>query len=333
MSRTTIIDVAALAGVSKKTVSRVINHSPLINAQTRARVQAVIDELGFVPDPQARALALRRNFTVVLVHADPLDPMLPAIVAGMLDALEGSGHVLCLHRVDPAARALVRSFGDFLEYHRPGAVLLAPPLSAIDDLAGMCWEFGCGCARLGALGSFGGEGVVSADRAAMAELVGRMVARGHQRIGLVAGAEGDPTAQARELGYLDAMAEHGLDRGAALIAAGDGSFASGIEAGDLLLEVSPAPTAIVAANDEMAAGVLHAARARGMAAPDALALAGFGDSPLARRLCPPLTSVAVPLVDMAREAVARMLAPDSAAAQPLEAFACEVVERESTLGG
>lgn len=325
MSRLTINDVAEQAGVSKKTVSRVINHSPLINPQTRARVQAVIDELGFVPDPQARALALRRNFTVVLVHADPLDPALPAITAGMLAALEGSGHVLCLHRIDPAARRLVRDFGDFLEYHRPSAVLLAPPLSAIDDLAGMCWEFGCGFARLGAEGSFTGDGVVSADREAMAELVARLVARGHQRIGLVAGAEDDPTARARELGYLDAMAEHGLDRGPALIAAGDGTFASGIEAGGLLLEVSPAPTAIVAASDDMAAGVLHAARSRSVAVPGALAVAGFGDTQLAERLCPPLTSVRVPHAEMAREATARMLAGEAACGQ----YACTVIERES----
>jgi LacI family transcriptional regulator len=103
--------------------------------------------------------------------------------------------------------------------------------------------------------------VAANDREAAAAAVGYLIALGHRRIGVVGGPDEAGPAQERELGYLDAMADHDLDRGPALIANGDFSLESGVSAGNLLLEVSPRPTAIFAATDGMAAGVLHAARA------------------------------------------------------------------------
>lgn len=327
MDRPTINDVANLAGVSKKTVSRVINNSPLLGRQTRERVERVIAETGFVPNPTARALALKRNFLLALVHDDPIAPALTEVQAGMLAALGGSPYALCVHYLDRRPRLQLRAFGDFLEYHRPAGIVLMPPLSERDELAGLAWEYGCACARLGAAPLCVDPGWFwSADREAAADAVGHLVRLGHRRIGFIAGREDTRSARLRELGYLDAMAEHELDRGPSLIAAGDGSFESGYAAAGLLLEVSPRPSAIIAANDEMAAGAIHAAFARGIAVPQSLSLIGFDDAPVASRIWPPLTTIRVPLMEMAHAATTMLIDPDLAELAS-SSFPLELIER------
>ena len=96
----TINDVARLAGVSKKTVSRVINRSPLLNEETRERVEKVIRELGYVPNPQARALALRRNFLIGLIHDNPNAQMVLNMQQGILEALQGTEFEMVVRPVD-----------------------------------------------------------------------------------------------------------------------------------------------------------------------------------------------------------------------------------------
>lgn len=324
-SRVTINDVARLAGVSTKTISRVINQSPLVGEDTRARVEAVIAETGFTPNAQARALALRRNFLVALVHDGSDRGILEAVETGMLRGLEGSELSLVLRplETDPAARLRA-----FLDQNRPAGVVLLPPLSEQEGLARLCDETDTRCIRLGTVR--GGGGLASDDRMAMASVVAWLVRLGHRRIGLVSGPETSLSAQQRELGYLDAMADHGLDRGPSLIVSGDNSFESGIEAGRLLLEVSPRPTAIAAGNDEMAAGVMHAAGQIGLVVPQDLSIVGFDDTPLASRTWPPLTSMHVPWREMAREAVARIRTP-GAEPETANVFQAELMVRGSVL--
>lgn len=322
-SRVTIHDIARLSGVSTKTISRVLNKSPLVSEETRAKVEAVIAETGFVPNVQARALALRRNFIVALVHDGSDRGILEAVENGLLEGMEDSELSLVLRPLpnDPAER--LRSF---VEQNRPAGVVLLPPLSDSDELARMCRETDTHCVTLGHARS--AESIASDDRPAMLRLVSWLIRLGHRRIGLVAGPEASLTAQQRELGYLDAMADHDLDRGPSLIATGDNSFESGIEAGRLLLEISPRPTAIVAANDEMAAGVIQAAGRVGLAVPDDLSVAGFDDTSLSARLWPPLTSMHIPWREMAREAALRIRGSAQEAGSPFDA---ELTVRNSVL--
>jgi LacI family transcriptional regulator len=355
MAKPTINDVARLAGVSKKTVSRVINQSPLLNEATRAKVEQVIAEIGYAPDPQARALALRRNTgsapapaetagtepsapisasanatspgrqLLARVYDASAAPLLADVQHGMLAALRSGDHALAVCAIDGEPEAELRGF---LDKHRPAGVVLLPPLSELKPLAGLCAEFGCKPVCLGAAPSNGpAELVASDDRTAAAQAVAYLVSLGHERIGMVTGPDDSRLAQQRELGYLDAMADHDLDRGPALIATGDHSFQSGHAAGHLLLEVSPRPTAIFAGNDEMAAGVLHAAAERGIRVPDGLSVMGFEDMPIAVRLIPPLATVRVPLADMTRAAALRLIAPETTTP---ERFAAELVTRAST---
>lgn len=299
MSRPTINDVARLAEVSKKTVSRVINNSPLLSAATRAKVEAVIAETGYVPDPQARALALGRSMLVALVHDGTLPGVIAEIEAGLLLGLAGSGHSLAICRLFPSDG--VNDLARFLAQHRPSGVVLAPHLPGMPDLVAACEAGGIAAIVLGGCQT-AQQVIVSQDRIAMARMVAWLVRIGHRRIGLIAGPDHSITARERELGYLDALADHELDRGPSLIVAGDNGFASGAEGAALLLEVSPRPTAIIACSDEMAAGVMQAAARSGLSVPGGLSIAAFDDTSLAEQVTPPLTAMRVPWAEMAQAA-------------------------------
>ncbi|MPS69081.1 MAG: LacI family transcriptional regulator [Novosphingobium sp.] len=293
-SRPTMDDVARLAGVSRKTVSRLVNSSATISEHTRGLIEAAMAELGFAHRQPASAGL--RPALIVLLH-DGSDPALACVMeTELLTQLQDGGPALAVHLLaaDPAQR-LQR----FLAAHRPSGAILLPPLSSDPALAQMCAAAGVPCSRPGE------PGLACGDRAAMAELVHWLAAEGHRRIGLVAGPETSPGPRLREQGYLDAMADRG-GRGPPLVVSGNGTFESGIEAGLLLLDVSPRPSAIVCCNDEMAAGVLHAAARTGTSVPGELSVVGFGDTPLAARTLPPLTSMRVPWAAIAREALTRI---------------------------
>jgi len=329
MSKPTINDVARLAGVSKKTVSRVINNSPLLSDATRAKVEGVIEELGFTPDPQARALALRRNFLVALVHDLAWPSSLLDIQQGMLAALHDSDYALCIHLVDTRGDDPIGAFRDFLEYHRPASVLLIPPLSESETMAEIASQHGCNHVRILHDGARQGPCLLlSDDRYAVAGCVDRLISMGHRRIAFITGPERDATARQRELGYLDAMADHGLDRGPALIESAANTLSSGKAAAQSLLQVSPRPTTIIASNDEMAAGALHAAKEADIRVPTDLSILACCDSPIAQSACPPLSALRIPNAEMAYEATLLLLAaqgkPDRTAH-----FVPELVERGS----
>lgn len=329
MSKPTINDVAARAGVSKKTVSRVINNSPLLNAATRARVEQVIAELGYVPNPQARALATGRNFLIALVHDNTNPQLLLGAQQGVFEAIRDTEYALVVRPVDRRAAGMEQDLRHFLETQRPAGVLLLPGVAEMESVVRACREIGCKYVRMTAAELDEPTRLVASnDRQAAADAISYLIALGHERIGIVSGPEEAGPAQQRELGYLDAMADHDLDRGPALIANGDFSFESGVKAGSLLLEVSPRPTAIFAVNDGMAAGVLHAARARGLAVPEELSILGFEDTPIAAHIWPPLTTVHVPVAVMACGAVFKMIYPDQAETLPAH-FALELVTRGS----
>ena len=329
MAKPTINDVAHLAGVSEKAVDLAISRSPLLSRATREKIEKVITEIGFVPDLPAPAPAPapvaaptpspasmpRRNSLIALVYeeGDCDGALVSAAQQGILNAIRDTEFALVIHPLAGEGKAWEADLRRFLGLHSPFGVILLPPLSGQERVAGQCAELGCGYVCLEASPSGGEEaGSAKGDRGAAARVVGQLVSLGHERIGFITGPDESRSARERELGYLDAMADHGLDRGPSLIASGDNSFASGIAAGRLLLEVSPRPTAILAGTDEMAAGAMHAAGERGIAVPTALSIIGFGDTAIASLLWPPLTTVRVPIAEMARAAVCRLIDPDAA---------------------
>ncbi len=277
----------------------------------------------------AQLTAEVHNSTIAIVQDVTAGPLAAQAHRGALSALHDTACALSLFQAEPASPYLLDDLRNFLERHRPCGIILLPPLSGNPKLAALCRELGCKPICLAPDALDAQQYFCSNDRLAAADATNYQVALGHRRIGFISGPEHCRAARERELGYLDAMASHGLDRDAALIAPGDGSLASGIAAARLLLEVSPRPTAIFAASDEMAAGVLQAAHAMGIGVPGDLSVTGFGDSGAAALLCPPLTSVALPIGDMAFAAAIQLIGRENAPPQPVEFFGT-LVARGST---
>ena len=325
----TINDVARLAGVSKKTVSRVINRSALLNDATRQKIEAVIAELGYVPNPQARALALRRNFLLGLIHDNPNAQMVLNFQEGVLDAIRTTEFALVVRPVDRHSPALFDDIRHFIEQQRLSGVMILPPLSENDALAALVEELGCGYVRMGSAPLDDPAHLVqSNDRQAVRAAVDHLIDQGHSHIGLVAGPDGFRSARERQEGWRDALSERGLPCGPELVARGNYTFETGREAGAALLEAAEPPSAIFASNDVMAAGVLYAARERGMDVPQDLSIVGFDDTAIAATIWPPLTTVRWPIRAMARSAALKLINPDEASEEQ-SLFLSDFVSRAS----
>jgi LacI family transcriptional regulator len=326
----TINDVARTAGVSKKTVSRVINRSPLLNDDTRKRVLGVIEDLGYVPNPQARALALRRNFLIGLIHDNPNAQMVLNVQQGILEVLRQTEFELIVRPVDRGSPTMLADIRKFLERQRPYGVMLLPPISENDELAGLCAEIGCRYVRMGSAVLDEPEHMVASnDREAVREAVGFLVEAGHRCVGLVAGPKGFRSAHERLLGFKDALEAAAMPFEETLVAHGNYTFDSGVKAAEKLLDHAPRPTAIFASNDEMAAGVLHAARQRGMEVPRDLSIIGFDDTPIAGHIWPPLTTVRWPIATMARAAAHKLVSSDGRGDEGQSLFLSTLIRRAS----
>lgn len=307
-AKPTINDVARLANVSKKTVSRVINRSPLLNEETRERVEQVIRELGYVPNPQARALALRRNFLVGLIHDNPNAQMVLNMQQGILEALHGTDFEMVVRPVDRTSPRMLDDVRLFLERQRLFGVVILPPLSENDALAKLCDEVGCRYVRIGSAHLDDADHMVASnDREVVREATDHLIQQGHRLIGLIEGPDGFRSARERRQGFEDAIKAAGLSLPRSLIARGNYTFETGVTAANRLFDLSPRPTAIFASNDEMAAGVVFAARERGITVPDDLSVIGFDDTPIAAHIWPPLTTVRWPIVSMARAAARKLV--------------------------
>jgi LacI family transcriptional regulator len=283
----------------------------------------VIRELGYVPNPQARALALRRNFLVGLIHDNPNAQMVLNVQQGILEALAGTEFEMVVRPVDRNSAAMLDDVRTFLERQRLFGVVLLPPISENDALARLCDEVGCRYVRMGSAQlDDSAHMVASNDREAVREATDFLIQHGHKLIGLIEGPDGFRSARERRLGFEDALSAAGRSLPRSLIARGNYTFETGVTAAERLLDLSPRPTAIFASNDEMAAGVVFAARERGISVPEELSVIGFDDTPIAAHIWPPLTTVRWPIVSMARSAarklVGDMVGGQAAGEQPSE---------------
>jgi LacI family transcriptional regulator len=208
---------------------------------------------------------------------------------------------------------------DLLERHRMYGVVILPPISENDELARLCADLGVRYTRMGSAKlDDQSHMVASNDRDAVREATAFLLAQGHRLIGLVQGPEGFRSAAERRLGFEDAIGNEGLKLPRSLIAEGNYTFESGITAANRLLDLSPRPTAIFASNDEMAAGVVHAARQRGISVPEDLSVIGFDDTAIAAHFWPPLTTVRWPIISMARSAAFKLVGDVIASSGPIE---------------
>lgn len=304
----TINDIARLAGVSKKTVSRIINRSPLVRADTRDKVEALMREVGYVPDPLARGLAFRRSFLIGMIYDNPTPHYIVDIQYGALDALRGSGFELVVHPCDSRDPDYIEGVRRFVQQQKLHGVMLVPRVSEDQALCDMLNEIGCRYARIAAVALDAPEKmVVTHDRDGAAEVADYLQTLGHRDVAMITGPAPYRSSIERSEGFLAALRRRGLELPPGRRVEAGYTFESGVAAAETLLAAEPRPTAIFCGNDEVAAGVYRVALRMGIRIPQDLSVVGYDDSPLATRLWPPLTSVRRDTRDTGRTAAAMLL--------------------------
>lgn len=330
--KATINDVARLARVSKKTVSRVINKSPSVRTETRDSVNAIIERIGFRPDPQARGLAFRRSFLIGLIYDNPNAQYVVNMQMGALDALRGSGSELVVHPCDLRSERFIEDIRDFIELQRLAGVIILPPISEDRRLLALLEELEVDYVRVSALQpttTKGGYAILSKERIGCRAAGEHLAELGHKSIGFIAGPEGYTSSTERRAGFREGLQAHGLDIDWELEAQGAYTFESGHAAALKILSRPNRPTALFASNDEMAIGAYKAAFEMGLRIPADLSICGYDDSPMALRVSPPLTTVNLPSRDMAKAAATTLLTDeDDRKAEII--FESGLVVREST---
>ncbi|HEX7338874.1 MAG TPA: LacI family DNA-binding transcriptional regulator [Rhodanobacteraceae bacterium] len=303
-----IEDVAAHAGVSVKTVSRVLNGHPNVRANLRARIEASIRELDYVPNPSARSLAANRSYLVALMFDNPLagSSYIMELIVGVLQACKGTPYNAVLHPFD-AADDLAARIGGFVTQHRPDALVLVPPHANDAKLLQRLDELDVRYATISSKLRQSRIDIGFDERKAAAEIVDHLITLGHRCIGHVTGLKGHGARAWRRDGYRDALRRAGIDYDESLVAEGKFTFESGMAAAGALLDRRRPPTAIFAASDDMACGVIRAAHERGLVVPRDLSVCGFDDTPVARQISPGLTTVRQPCREISRLAVESVL--------------------------
>lgn len=315
-TKLTIRDIATLAGVSKATVSRVLNHKPDVDPTTRERVLQLIEQYGFVPSLAATGLAGGRTRLVGVLVPSLTWPLIPQVLQGIAETIEETEYELVLYSLSNERErnasitriletrltdGLIAVFPDggrqprvvpveeqrtthFLtELHHAGF-----PVVVIDDEGAptdVPW--------------IGTDNLASAR-----EAVRHLIGLGHRRIAHITGPHHFLCTQERLDGYRSALEEAGLPVDDAYVLNGDFTVAGGEACGDALFASRTQPTAIFAANDQMAYGVLAAAERRGIRIPEDVALVGFDDVKPSAMTRPTLTTVHQPFDDMGKLAIA-----------------------------
>jgi LacI family transcriptional regulator len=311
--RPSIRDVAAAAGVSVKTVSRVLNDHPYVRADTRARIDEAMRRLDFRPSIAARILSGAKSNQIALIYDNHSPYYMHQVLTGCWERCHDEGVRLLAQPVVVSDADLGNQVRDLVaETHIDGAILSSPVTDCepvLRALEVMNVPFvrispGTNHAR--------SSSVYMDDVQAADDMTTLLVNLGHRRIGFIKGHPDHMASLDRLAGYRRALERAGIAFEEALVAEGEFDFDSGCRAATLFLDAGRRPTAIFASNDDMAAGVLAMAHERGIELPRALSVVGFDDTTLARTVWPPLTTVHQPVADLARTATSLLLSGDFA---------------------
>jgi len=321
MTPVTIYDVARQAGVSIKTVSRVMNGEPKVGPVLRAKIKAIAEELGYSPNLSARSLAGSKSFVLsAFVDAaltldhwsdERATDYLTRVQHGATLSCRQAGYHLVLQLIDHDPSMVRQQIKAVLGALKPDGVILTPPSSDDELVLTILRQSGTPFVRLGPEGELsGGLRIELDDSGAAAYMTDRLIALGHRRIGFVAGDPLFSSSRARLAGYRKAMAKAGLAIDPDWEQPGAYTYRSGHLAAKALLSLSARPTAIFASSDDMALGCLAAVDEAGLSAPEDLSIVGFDDSMAARYSRPRLTTMRQPLVAMARAAADALISGD-----------------------
>ena len=305
----TIEDVARDAGVSIKTVSRVLNSEPNVRQATREKVLATARTMGYAPNISARRLAARRSFIVALVYRDDdVNHYIPDIQHGALDVCRERGYNLLLHPCQGSIGDAADEIEQLARQSLLDGFILVPPLADSKKLLGQMARQGVPFVRVSQL--FRGElspSVSVGDRAGAYKMAEYLAGLKHRDVAFILGNENQGASIDRLRGFREAVRDFKLRDNPEWVRKGDFTFESGVRCMEELLALRKRPTAVFASNDDMAAGALLVAHRRGYAVPGELTIVGFDDITMAQRLWPPLTTVRQPIKRAAAVATGMLL--------------------------
>jgi DNA-binding LacI/PurR family transcriptional regulator len=329
----TIIDVAAHAGVSRGTVSRVLQGGHNVSPASQEAVHAAIRKLGYVVNRAARSLVTQRAGSVAFLLSETQDrffedPNFTTLLRGCTTAL--GDHDIPLILITAGTEAERRRITPFLSAHHVDGVLLfsshrGNPM--IDHLRQADLPFVC-CGK--PLGERRGVSYVAADdREGARNMVRYLLESGRKRVATIAGPQDTPGGVERLLGYRETMAEHGIAYDKSLVAIGDYSRASGEVCMRRLLAGAPDLDAVFVASDLMADGAMVAIGRAGLRVPEDIAVGGFDDSPVASVAHPRLTTIRQPWGRISEMMVRQLLAQIDGEGPATVILPTELVVRES----
>lgn len=338
----TLRDVANLSKVSQKTVSRVVNGESNVHVRTRAKVQQAIAELGYRPDLMARSLRSNgRFYGVGLVYDNPNEHYVIGMQEGVLSVCETHGYGLQIIPCRANAEDLTKRLLVAMERSRLGGLILTPPMSEQPSLIQSLKYHHVACVRIISASRAPRDGlpcVYVNDRSAAYAITAHLIQLGHARIAFLGGDRTHGSNLERYAGYAQALSDYGVPLDKERVIHSHFTFDDGFRGARKLLAGTAAPTAIFGCNDEIAAGVLAAARSMGLSVPRDLSIAGFEDSPFARQAWPPLTTAQQSPHAIAAAAALRLIHqldgsprdPNGLDESPCQEFIPELVIRAST---
>ena len=307
-ARVRIEDVAVAAGVSMKTVSRVLNHEPNVREETRLRVIKAVEELKYTPDLSARSLAGSKSFLVALLYSNPSANYLMGVIEGVLKACADENYHTLLCPLDDDEARMVAGAEALIARSQPDGLVLTPPITDSPALLKRLAELEIPYSSVSPQDQTHGMGVAMDETRAAYDMVMHLASLGHRRIAHVIGHPAHGAAGWRLTGYRQGLERAGIKFDPTLVMPGEFTFESGVRAASALLDLERPPSAVFAANDDMAAGVIHEALQRKVRVPEDLSVCGFDDTPMSRQMFPALTTVQQPTYEMGRIATLELLA-------------------------
>ncbi len=330
----TINDVAALAGVHKRTVTRVMSGSGKVKAATLSKVEEAIKQLNFSPNRQARGLAAKRSFLVGLVYNVPT-LFVNDVQTGILNIVEEEGYELVVHVCDFASEGAVENVTRFVNRAHLDGVIILPPVADIKGIGNELEKASCPYVRVTSDVSDETSRLVVTDYlSAISDMTRHLVEFGHRDIGFISGPNAQLSSRKRKEAFVQALSSHDLALPNEMVVEGEYTFDSGLIAAKELLSREHRPTAIFAANDEMAFAVMNVAAEMGLNIPDDLSVVGFDGSPFSTFVVPSLSTIIRQSAEVARLGTQKLLAQFSTGADDARVFETMVsprfVPREST---
>ena len=308
--KATIKDVAKLAGVSFKTVSRVINNEPTVGKDLQEKVWSAVKELNYQPNLSARQLRGTPSF-IAFIYDNPNSHYVIDVQRGILNECRKQGFELVIHPCNAKSKDIHDEITAMVKRSHIAGLILTPPMSEMPSIVELLTELEVNFVRILSASSAPDQlapCVYIDDRKAGENITQYLIDLGHRNIGFLLGEREHMSSGERYEGYLDALNKNNIPLNPNLVMEGEYSFESGVERTKQMLNGADKPSAIFACNDEIAAGTLFAARLMGVSVPQDLSIVGFEDSPFSRQTWPKLTTAQQPNAVIAASAAALLIA-------------------------